>query len=60
MTYDYECPGCGDVRTIERKMTDPEDTYICDNCHSTFQRKWSSPTVMFNAPGFYSTDNKRG
>jgi putative FmdB family regulatory protein len=59
MTYDYECPGCGDVRTIERKMTDPEETYICTQCDCTFQRKWSSPTVMFNAPGFYSTDNKK-
>jgi putative FmdB family regulatory protein len=58
MTYDYECPGCGDVRTIERKMTDPEDTYICDNCHTEFRRKWSAPGVVFNAPGFYSTDNK--
>ena len=53
MTYDYECPGCGDVRTIERKMSDPEETYICDNCHTTFQRKWSAPGIVFNGPGFY-------
>jgi putative FmdB family regulatory protein len=59
MTYDYECPGCGDVRTIERKMTDPEETYICDACHTEFRRKWSAPSVVFNAPGFYSTDNKK-
>ena len=27
MRYEYECPGCGDVREIERKMTDPEETF---------------------------------
>jgi len=59
MTYDYECPGCGDVRTIIRGINDPEDTYICTQCDCTFQRKWSSPTVIFNSSGFYSVDNKR-
>jgi putative FmdB family regulatory protein len=59
MTYEYECPGCGDVRLIERKMTDSEDTYICDNCDTAFIRKWSAPVITFNAPGFYSTDNKK-
>jgi predicted nucleic acid-binding Zn ribbon protein len=29
MIYEYECPGCGDVRQIERKMTDLEETIIC-------------------------------
>ena len=57
MIYEYECPGCGDVRQIERKMTDPEDTYICDNCHSQFKRKWNAPSITFSGPGFYSTDN---
>jgi predicted nucleic acid-binding Zn ribbon protein len=28
-------------------------------CNSTMQRQWSSPGVMFNAPGFYSTDNRK-
>ena len=58
MIYEYECPGCGDVRQIERKMTDPEDTYICDNCHSQFRRKWTAPSITFSGPGFYSTDNQ--
>ena len=56
MIYEYECPGCGDVRQIERKMTDPEDTYICTACHNEFRRKWSSPPVTFKGAGFYSTD----
>jgi putative FmdB family regulatory protein len=58
MTYDYECPGCGDVRSIERKMSDPEETYTCVTCNSSLIRKWSSPLVVFNSSGFYSTDNK--
>jgi len=56
MIYEYECPGCGDVRQIERKMTDPEDIYICTTCDNEFRRKWSSPPVTFKGTGFYSTD----
>jgi putative FmdB family regulatory protein len=58
MTYDYECPGCGDVRSVERKMIDPEATYICTNCNRNLERKWSSPAVTFKGPGFYTTDYK--
>ena len=59
MIYEYECPGCGDVRQIERKMSDPEQTIICTQCCNEFRRKWSSPAVVFNGPGFYSTDNPK-
>ena len=59
MTYDYECTKCGDTRTVERSINDPEETYICATCNCDLRRKWSAPTVVFNAPGFYSTDNKR-
>lgn len=59
MIYEYECPGCGDVRQIERKINEPEDTYICDNCHTTFVRKWSAPSISFKGDGFYSTDYKK-
>jgi len=56
MIYEYECPGCGDVRQIERKMSDPEETYICTSCHNEFRRVWTSPSVQFKGKGFYSTD----
>jgi putative FmdB family regulatory protein len=59
MIYEYECPGCGDVRQIERKMTDPEETIICTQCSKDFRRKWSAPTVTFKGQGFYSTDNPK-
>ena len=58
MRYEYECPGCGDVRIIERSIHEEEGTYICDNCDTEFKRKWLSAPVHFNAPGFYSRDNK--
>jgi predicted nucleic acid-binding Zn ribbon protein len=45
---------------MERKMSDPEEFPQCNLCHQPMTRVWSSPTVVFNAPGFYSTDNKRG
>jgi len=59
MTYEYECPGCGDVRTVERKMIDPEARYICTNCNRILERKWSSPPIRFKGSGFYSTDSKK-
>lgn len=59
MNYEYECPGCGDVRLIERKMSDPEETYICTQCQCEFRRKWSAPGVSFKGGGFYSTDNPK-
>ena len=54
MIYEYECPGCGDVRQIERKITEPEDTYICTACDNEFCRKWSSPSVTFKGNGWGS------
>jgi putative FmdB family regulatory protein len=58
MTYDYECTKCGDLRTVERGINDPEEIYICVICNCSLTRKWSAPTVVFNGPGFYTTDNK--
>ena len=53
MIYEYECPGCGDVREIERKITDAEQTYICDACDAEFKRKWTAPGIQFKGGGFY-------
>lgn len=59
MIYEYECPGDGATIKIERKMTDPEEKYICTTCGAELRRVWNSVPVSFNAPGFYSTDNKK-
>lgn len=60
MIYQYECPGDGTIIEIERKITDPEEQYYCSACSAMLRRVYTSPTITFNAPGFYSTDNKRG
>lgn len=59
MTYDYECTKCKNTYTITRKITEPEVFPVCVGCHESMTRVWSAPTVVFNAPGFYSTDNKK-
>lgn len=59
MIYQYECPGDGTLIDIERKITDAEESYYCSTCGAMLRRVYTSPTVMFNASGFYSTDHKK-
>lgn len=59
MIYQYECPGDGSLIEIERKITDPEEDYVCGTCGAKLRRVWTSPAISFNASGFYSTDNKK-
>lgn len=59
MIYQYQCPGDGAMIEIERKMSDPEETYLCNTCGATLVRVWNSPAITFNGSGFYSTDNKK-
>jgi putative FmdB family regulatory protein len=56
-TYDYECPGDGQVITITRGMTDPEGEYECPICGDTLRRIYNAAPVKFTGTGFYSTDN---
>ena len=60
MTYDYECVKCKNTYTISRGITEAEVLPVCVGCHESMTRVWSAPVVVFNASGFYSTDNKRG
>lgn len=54
-TYEYECPGDGQVITITRAMSEPEDEYECPICYSALRRVYTAPPVKFNGSGFYST-----
>ena len=54
-TYDYECPGDGEIVTIERGMTEAEQEYACGTCGSKLRRIYTAPPVKFNGTGFYST-----
>jgi len=56
MKYDYECPGDGQVITVERSINDPEPEYDCPICGSTLVRIFTPPAITFKGPGFYKTD----
>ena len=56
MIYQYECPGDGSLIEIERKITDPEEDYVCGICGAKLIRIWTSPAIEFKGRGFYSTD----
>lgn len=59
MRYEYECPGCGNVVEIERKISDPEGVYDCPQCSTTLNRKFTAVPVTFHGKGFYTTDNPK-
>ena len=59
MTYDYTCPECKVTISIERSIHAEADAPSCSDCHQLMARVWSSPTITFNARGFYSTDNPK-
>ena len=52
MNYEYECPGDGQIITIERGMTEEEPEYDCPVCGSTLLRIYNSPGVQFKGGGW--------
>lgn len=56
MKYEYECPGDGQVITIERSISDPEVEYFCSTCGAQLRRIFTPPAITFKGPGFYKTD----
>lgn len=54
--YDYRCSVCSAQIEFEKSIGD-EQLPIC--CNQSMQRVWSSPGVIFNGRGFYSTDNRK-
>jgi putative FmdB family regulatory protein len=55
MQYDYRCPDCNTVLTIERSIHEEPRDPSCFVCHITMVRKWDSPGITFKGKGFYST-----
>jgi putative FmdB family regulatory protein len=55
-TYDYKCSVCSITTEFIRGFGEDREP-IC--CNATMQRLWSSPGVVFNGSGFYSTDNRK-
>lgn len=54
-TYSFQCNTCFNTYDIEQKITQDLIAPVCTMCNTSMVRLWSSPTVVFNAPGFYST-----
>lgn len=59
MIYDYKCDTCKTELGVERSIHAEANAPICITCHNVMTRVWGVGSISFNAPGFYSTDNKK-
>lgn len=58
MIYDYKCDTCKTELQVERSIHAEASAPTCSDCKSLMTRVWGVGAINFNAPGFYSTDNK--
>lgn len=58
--YDYKCKQCGAHEVIAHGFHD-EGSHECflDSCNGIMVKVISPITTIFNAPGFYKTDNPK-
>lgn len=54
--YDYKCSECSTQVEFKREFGEDRGP-VC--CNKPMDRMWSSPGVIFNGSGFYSTDNRK-
>ena len=54
--YDYRCNVCSSSIEFKREFGEDREPSCCKQ---TMQRQWTSPGVLFNGSGFYSTDNRK-
>jgi len=54
--YEYQCSKCSINLEFNRGFGEDREP-IC--CGEIMIRQWSSPGVIFNGKGFYSTDNRK-
>lgn len=57
-TYEYECRTCGTRFERVQHFADAPITE-CPMGHHEVHRVLSAPAIIFNAPGFYITENRR-
>lgn len=57
--YDYSCQECNKPYSFNRSMSDPDPGYKCEKCNIPLSRIYNSVGISFNAPGFYSSDNRK-
>lgn len=54
--YDYKCSKCSMNIEFNRGFGEDREPTCCGEI---MQRQWTSPGIIFNGSGFYSTDNKK-
>ena len=57
--YDYQCPSCGERKTVYRHyylgdVIEP----VCDKCGVEMERVYQAPAVHYKGSGYYVTDKK--
>ena len=52
-TYDYECPGEGEVK--EYNLPVNHEPPKCETCGATMNRVYSAVPIHFKGSGFYKT-----
>lgn len=57
-TYEYACESCGHHFDL-RQGFDAETTAECPKCKTESKRVIHVPFVVYNAPGFYTSDTRR-
>lgn len=57
--YDYICQPCNKTFSFHRSMSEADPGYTCESCNGSLNRLYNSVGISFNAPGFYSSDNRK-
>ncbi len=57
-TYEYKCPQCETVLTVNRGITEEDPGYTCKTCNISLNKVYSKSNfgITFNGSGFYSKD----
>lgn len=57
--YEYLCDKCNINYTKVRGIKEDDPGYHCETCNTALSRVYSNVGVVFNGPGYYSTDNRK-
>jgi putative FmdB family regulatory protein len=55
--YEYECDKCGE-RFEKFQHFGEQPVSVCPQGHTAVHRVLTAPAIIFNGPGFYTTDNR--
>ena len=56
--YEYQCTVCTTGFEIKRSFND-ESAVACPRCQGRGRRIFSPVAIIFNGPGFYTTDSRK-